>query len=149
MMQPPTIHRNRADALQIEAHLRACNRAFVPPLSHRVDILAYSRKIHALAERFEAWSDGGLIALLAMYCNDSTRRAAYITSVSVDARWKRLGLASDLLAGSIALAKEREFEMIELEVDPGAAAAYLLYQKHGFAPSNDAGSDQNKLRLAI
>ena len=83
------IHRNRASAAEIDAHLRACDDSFAPALSRRVDIDAYASKIAARAERFEAWANDRLVGLLAAYCNDPERRVAFVTSVSVMHRWRK------------------------------------------------------------
>ncbi len=127
------LHRNRAGAGAIEAHLRACDDAFVPALSSRVEVAAYAAKITSAAERFEAWSDDRLVGLVAVYCNGPDRRAAYVTSVSVTAAWRGHGIASRLLTSCIEHAAQQGVERVELEVDARSTAAAKLYQRHGFA----------------
>lgn len=127
------VERNRAGAAEVEAHLRACDASFVPPLSERVELDAYAAKIVSRAERFEAWSDDRLAALVAAYCNDPKRRAAFVTSVSVLPSCQGRGLASCLLRASIEHVRQAGFEHLELEVDARNTAALSLYQRHGFA----------------
>jgi len=74
---------SQASEVEIAEHLAHCDADFLPPLSSRVEIVDYARKIVAQAARFEAWSGGRLVGLVAMYCNDQERQIAYITSVSV------------------------------------------------------------------
>lgn len=132
MMIPGFVERNRAGAAEVGAHLRECDASFVPPLSERVDLDAYAEKLVSRAERFEAWSDDRLAGLVAAYCNDSERRAAFVTSVSVLPAWQGHGLASRLLQACIEYAQQAGFERVELEVDLRNTAAAPLYRKHGF-----------------
>ena len=74
---------NKASEAEIAEHLSRCDADFVPPLSGRVEINDYAKKIASKATRFEAWSGGTLVGLVAAYCNDQEKHIAYITSVSV------------------------------------------------------------------
>ena len=61
---------NKASEAEIAEHLSRCDADFVPPLSGRVEINEYAKKIANKATRFEAWSGGMLVSLVAAYCND-------------------------------------------------------------------------------
>lgn len=74
---------NKASESEIAGHLKQCDADFVPPLSSRVEIKDYAQKIANKATRFEAWSDGTMVGLVAAYYNDHENRLVYITSVSV------------------------------------------------------------------
>ena len=88
---------NTASESQITEHLTRCDAAFVPPLSGRVMINDYAQKIASKAKRFEAWSGGVLVGLVAAYCNDQEKRIAHITSVSVLRDWTGKGIAANLM----------------------------------------------------
>jgi GNAT superfamily N-acetyltransferase/2-polyprenyl-3-methyl-5-hydroxy-6-metoxy-1,4-benzoquinol methylase len=120
---------------QIAAHLRACDSAFVPPLSSRVNLVDYADKIAGRAQCFEAWANGELVGLVAAYCNAPENGAAFITSVSVLPGWHGRGIASRLMDDCIGHLRGRSFARVELEVVGGNAAAIALYRKHGFAAS--------------
>lgn len=139
---------NAADAGLIAAHLRACDDTFVPPLSSRVDIEAYAQKLAARSERFEAWSDGVLVGLLAVYCNDLDSRVAYITNVSVMPVSRGQGIASQLIARCVENVTVIGHAAIELEVDTRNQAAARLYEKHGFLPVR-ASAQATTLRVAL
>lgn len=139
MTQPIASPLSKADVAQIAAHLQACDAAFVPPLSGRVDIDAYARKIDDKAQRFEAWHDGELVGLVAAYCNAPDRSVAFVTSVSVLPDWQGRGIASHLLENCIGHIRELGFARIELEVDSGNGAARALYEKHGFIVGSTEG----------
>ena len=57
---------NTASTVQIAEHLLCCDPDFVPKLSERVDIPDYAEKIVNKATRFEAWSNGTLVGLVAL-----------------------------------------------------------------------------------
>lgn len=121
-----------ATADQIAEHLMRCDGDFIPPLSTRTEIAEYARKISANAVCFEAWAAGALVGLVAAYCNDVTRGSAFITSVSVEAAYRRAGIGSELVARCIAHAARLGFAGIELEVESANHAAIDLYAQRGF-----------------
>jgi ribosomal protein S18 acetylase RimI-like enzyme len=129
--------RNRAGADEVARHLRACNASFIPPLDARVDIPSYAAKIVAHAERFEAWHDGRLVALVAAYCNAPDRALAHVTNVSVLPDMSRRGLASTLLQRCLEHVQAAGFAGIELDVDPRNQAALDLYLRHGFGHAGE------------
>jgi len=132
MSVAPEINLNKAGAIQIAAHLRACDNMFVPPLSGRVDIDSYAKKIADKSIRFEGWVEGELVGLVAVYCNDGATPFAYITSVSVLPQWGGRGIASQLVECCIDHVRKLGVMQIELEVDEKNHAAGNLYKKHGF-----------------
>jgi len=123
---------NRATEEQIADHLTRCDADFVPPLSDRVDIAVYARKIAARAVRFEAWASGELIGLVASYCNDEEGGVAFVTSVSVLKDWRGRGVASRLMERCVRHAEELGLRRVELEVDGRNARAIRLYEEKGF-----------------
>jgi len=130
--QPLDIRRNEASADAIERLLLACDRDFDPPLSSRVEIKAYAHRLHTKAERFELFEASALVGLVAIYCNDPTGQAAFVSNVSVAQRRRGQGIADALLTETLAYATVQGFAMITLEVGPLATAAQALYLKHGF-----------------
>jgi ribosomal protein S18 acetylase RimI-like enzyme len=123
---------NQGSAAEIAEHLKKCDQDFVPPLSARVHIDEYAKKIVSNAMRFEAWSGATLVGLIATYCNDREKRVAYITSVSVVKDWMGQGVAAHLLGECIAYARTSGMEQIRLEVSKDNLAAVRLYEKGGF-----------------
>lgn len=123
---------NKASAAQIADHLLSCDADFVPPLSGRVEIRDYARKIASKGTRFEAWSGGTLVGLVAAYCNDQEKRIAYITSVSVLRAWAGKGIAARLMKQCIEHAKAAGMRRISLEVASDNAPAIRLYEESGF-----------------
>ncbi len=135
MSEPVEYHLNQASAVELAEHLLRCDVDFVPPLSDRVNINDYAQKIANKAARFEAWSGGTLIGLVAAYCNDSESRISYITSVSVLREWTGKGIARDLTNLCIEHAQAMGMRQISLEVASDNAPAIKLYEKSGFVAS--------------
>lgn len=138
---------NRAGIAEIAAHLRHCDAQFVPPLSGRVDIDAYGAKIAGHAERFEAWAGRSLVGMVAAYCNDQSRQAGFITSVSVVPERCGEGIATRLLEDCIRHAGRAGFSLIRLDVDQCNVAALRLYEKCGFSagPAPAPASDMSMI----
>ncbi len=126
-----TFDKNRADAHAISAHLRSCDALFVPPLSARVDLLAYGVKLTTHAVLFEAWAESALVGLVAGYANAPDRQDSFVTNVSVLPDWHGQGIASRLLDAFVDHARVAGFARVVLSVDARNDRARSLYRKHG------------------
>lgn len=130
---------DKADAAQIRAHLEACDPAFIPRLSERVDLADYAHKLAAKARRFEAWDGGELAGLVAAYCNAPDREQAFVTSVSVLPQAQGRGIASQLVGRCLAAIRDSGFRRLQLEVGAQNQGARALYEKHGLRFASEAG----------
>jgi ribosomal protein S18 acetylase RimI-like enzyme len=134
---------NAAGVAEVAAHLQSCDTRFVPALSTRVDIDAYAQKIVDRAVRFEAWSDGALVGLVAVYANDAASGIAFITSVSVLDGWTGRGIGTRLMRDCVGHAQRHGFRKISLEVATEQRPAIGLYEKHGFGRGEMSGAVLN------
>jgi ribosomal-protein-alanine N-acetyltransferase len=139
-----TLAVNTGKAADILQHLQSCDESFVPPLSSRVDLQDYTRKIVGNAARFEAWSDDIIVGLVALYCNAPDRQVAYLSNVSVLPHAMGQGLGKRLMQEAIVHASRLDFDQMALEVSPGSAAAIALYRGLGF---QDSGPERMTLPL--
>ena len=130
---------NKATKAEITNHLLLCDTDFIPQLSERVEISNYANKIVDSAMRFEAWVDGALIGLVAVYCNDYEHLTAYITTVSVLKVWQGRGVASQLMQQCIKTVTLLGFKNIELEVDSFNKGAIRVYEKMNFMINRTSG----------
>lgn len=130
---------NTATSVVIAAHLVACDHDFVPPLSTRVEIGGYADKIARRASRFEAWSTGRLVGLVAAYLDDKQDSVAFVTTVSVIGDFHGRGIASMLIDQCIESALKKGFNGVALEVDVGNSAGISLYASKGFAAAGTRG----------
>jgi ribosomal protein S18 acetylase RimI-like enzyme len=132
MNPAPEYRVNKASVAQLVRHLSLCDHDFVPPLSTRVDIGDYARKIFEKATRFEGWVNDALVGLVAAYCNDWESRIAYVTSVSVLREWTGKGVANCLMNRCIEHAKASGMRKISLDVASANTSAIRFYMKSGF-----------------
>lgn len=128
-----TFSRNRSRAPLIEAHLRKCDADFSRPLSTRVSLREYAVKLSSHAERSEAWVERRLVGLVAMY-PPSASGECFISNVSVDPMFRRLGLGRRLLRDSIDAALSLGAARLTLDVYVESRVAQHLYCDMGFAP---------------
>jgi ribosomal protein S18 acetylase RimI-like enzyme len=140
MTAQPQLRDDGATRDELLAHLLACDADFIPPLSSRVDLATYADKLLRHAARIEAWQDGRLVALVAMYCNDARDRRAFVTSVSVEPSLRGTGLGQRMMARAFERAAAAGMARIALELHGDNHAARRLYEKAGFighpAPGN-------------
>jgi ribosomal protein S18 acetylase RimI-like enzyme len=123
---------NKASVTEVAEHLMSTDTDFVPPLSSRIEINNYAQKITSNATRFEAWSGGALVGLVAAYCNDYEKCVAYISSVSVLKAWAGKGIATRLITQCIKHVQASGMGQVSLEVAVNNIPATKLYEKSGF-----------------
>lgn len=133
-----TFTTDRSDMASVLAHLQAHDAAFQPPLSSRVNLADYARKLATHAVRFEAWADDDLIGLVAVYCNAPDQGTAFVSNVSVLASHARQGIARHLMQSAITHVLKLGFANLRLDVDRRATAALRLYLSLGFQPMAEA-----------
>lgn len=127
-----TYRTQTASAEEIHEHLVACDRFFVPPLSSRVDLWVYARKMLERAVSFEAWCASTLVGICNAYLNDPERHMGFITNVSVLRSYSGQGIASTLVRMCLDRARADGFSKLWLQVSPCNQAAVAVYAKAGF-----------------
>lgn len=124
--------RSKSSAEQIQRHLVECDAFFVPPLSSKVEMKLYSQKLAMHAVNFEAWNDEKLIGLVSVYLNDSQKKMAFISNVSIISTFAHKGIATRLLNECVQFTKDLQFGAVGLEVSLRNGRALSLYIKLGF-----------------
>lgn len=124
---------------EILTHLRACDAAFEPLLSGRVNLDEYAEKLSRKAITFEAWEGDRLVGLVAGYFNDLATQEGFITTVSTHPEYTGRGSASALMAMALRYAADHGFEAVSLEVGEHNQPALNLYQKWGFKRIGTSG----------
>lgn len=114
------------------AHLQKSDHQFFPPLSSRVNLEVYARKLASFADNYEAWDNEELIGIISAYMNNQQEGVAFISNVSVLAPYTGKGLASRLLDDFLVDAKAKKFNKIMLEAHEENRPACLFYLKKGF-----------------
>ena len=130
-------------------HLQACNAAFHPPLSARVDLAAYADKLAEHALRMEAWVGDELVGLTAVYCNAPDRGTAFVSNVSVLPGYTGQGIARQLMHNAIAHVRALNFATLSLEVDHRAVVAMRLYASLGFQAATGTDTVTQRMTLPL
>jgi ribosomal protein S18 acetylase RimI-like enzyme len=131
---------NFSSVADIAFHLLKADVSFKPFLSRRVDIHAYSNKLHDKAIRFEAWLNQDLVGLVAVYCNQLKDGKAFLSSISVWPECQGLGIATRLMRDCIDHLEVEGFYHLALEVDRRSKSALSLYRKLGFISIHNSGT---------
>ncbi|MDB9758766.1 GNAT family N-acetyltransferase [Gammaproteobacteria bacterium] len=118
--------------MDVYNHLSSCDTGFIPPLSSKVELRSYSKKLTSKAYRFEFWVNDELMALVAMYCDDHERKIAFITSVSVHESLRGQGIAKKLLINAIEYAANIQMASVKLELSADNEKAFNLYRNMKF-----------------
>jgi len=132
----------------IAAHLRRCDKLFVPALSERIDVSGYAAKIRESATTFEAWDGVALVGLVAAYLNRPERSEGFVTSVSVEPAFQGAGVADSLMHNCIRRARELGFARIALEVHAANESALALYRRNGFVAA-DAEGELSRMTFSL
>jgi ribosomal protein S18 acetylase RimI-like enzyme len=133
---------------QIYQHFKLCDSTFTPPLSDRVNLKKYSTKIFFKGTKFEAWHHDLLVGIVAAYFDDSLRKSAYVTNVSVDPVYTNLGIAKFLMKRCLDFARESKVEEVVLHVFKSNERLVRFYSKLGFDISV-SDDEQMEMRLFL
>lgn len=128
-----------AEEGDVKAHLTACDGEFVPPLSERVDLAVYSRKIRENAVTFEAWDGQLLVGLVGAYLNATSAGRGFISNVSVLSGYSNKGIGAELLRMCFEHARKCGICEITLQVSPKSIRALELYRAAGFRVTDSSG----------
>lgn len=120
----------------LEIH-KQCDQDFNPPLSSRVDINSYCKKIFQHAQIIGAYDQNHLIGIICMYTNDKKEMLAYITSICVDINYRGQKIGYQLMKCAIILAKESNMNKLSLEVGKNNQVAISFYKNLGFTIINE------------
>ena len=131
---------NESTKKQILNHLEACNDSFIPNLNIYVDITKYTSKLHSKANLFERFEGNRLVGLIASYDN-KLNKIAFISNVSVEAKYQGEGLSSSILQECINYYKSKNYDSIELEVNKDNKRAISFYEKNQFKILNNQGKN--------
>jgi len=106
---------------------------YIPPLDEQIeDMGAYVEKIVTYSDIFVAVDGEVDVGILSIYCNGGRTQKAFITTIGVDSRYKKKGIAEELLLLAINHIKKKGFLVIGLEVNKNNLRAIGFYKKNGF-----------------
>lgn len=121
--------RNFGTVSDYMTHFEACDQLFPTNLSERVNLKAYSMKLHDRATSFEIWQDNYIVGLLSAYINTDIVFISHICVLPEAPTGSGHQLFEALLIESALAGKDR----IRLHVEPSNKKAITFYTRHGFA----------------
>ena len=138
---------NESNEAEVLEHLRLCAMDFVPPLTDRVDLSEYAKKLIDKSIRYEAKTDSHLVGLVAAYINE-VEGFSYITNVSLLSDYRNRGIGRRLMEAAVFDAENKGLKMLVLETSKENVKALSLYIQLGFKIDVDQG-DQITLKKTI
>ncbi len=105
---------------------------FEPPLTKKVNLDDYSKKIVQRATIFTLYENQVLIAFVAAYCNDPKMKESFITMLVVSKSNRGKGIGDTLVTALISHLQRLGFEKLKLEVYQNNSKAINFYLKLGF-----------------
>lgn len=117
---------------EIFEYLNLCDRNFNPPLSFKVDLNSYSKKISELAVHYCAIFNQKIIGLTCCYCNDPNKDIAFLSVTCIHPDYFRKGIGEKLTLYVESDLKTRNFRRIRAEIDIENVASQNLHKKLGY-----------------
>lgn len=102
------------------------------PLSNRVDLETYARKVLEKGIVLGIKDDKKLVSASFFYANDNSSRVAYLTLLGTLRQYRGLGYAKKLLTKTLEYCKKKSMTVIQLETDLNNKSAISLYSSFGF-----------------
>lgn len=121
----------------ISDYLIEADKDFYEPLSIRVDLNAFSTKLHELSTTFVIVYKGEVAGLIASYFYDLPSLKGFITLVHLKHIFRGKHLSDFLVKSVQSHAKAISFKYIDLMVYRNNTSAFYLYTKHGFTILNE------------
>lgn len=108
------------------------DKTFPVPISDRVDIVSFTKKILERAIILQAVIDDEIVGLSSFYANDFGNMKAYLTFIAVKSNYMNMGIASKLIIKMFVILKDIGMVTVEAITDENNNIARTLYEKLGF-----------------
>lgn len=132
---------------KLRVFLEKVDKTLPVPLSSRVDLDSYAKKVITNGSVLAVESDSEICAASLFYCNNEINRTAYITLLATDPNYKRNGFAETLLDETEAFCKKRGMNVVELDTEKTNTIAISLYSKNGYIIDSVSPKVHMKKRL--
>ena len=111
--------------------IESSSNEFKPPISHRVKIDDYCKKLLEKAEIFIARENHIVVGVIAFYCNDEIQNQAYVSYFYVRPDKRSQGIGKTLLLKAILHSQKVGMKSMKLETSSDNRAI-SLYRRNGF-----------------
>lgn len=116
----------------IYAFLHKADSSFQPPLSKRLSITDYAKKLADHAQNIFAVRSNKNVAHAALYVNDLEHHKAFLSSIAVLPEFCNQGIGEQLMLECFSCAKAHGMKYLVLEVSHESTKAIALYKRNGF-----------------
>ena len=123
---------NRDEIDKVIIFINNIDKDFPIPVSEKVDIEKYVKKLIENGCIFIAKYDEKIIGLCAGYINDLQNYKAYISILGVDSNFRKMGIAKELVAQFIKEACNNNMKKLLLETHKENISALKFYKKNDF-----------------
>ncbi len=131
---------------EVREFLLETDKEFPTPLSTHVDIDVYAKKLSDFSD-FSICRDGDdIVGMISCYTNQPP--IGYISNVCIKKRYQGKSIFSSMFSLLTVHMKEKEIDVLRLEVDSLNEKAKSIYFRQGFRIL-DVRSDTNKLFLEL
>ena len=127
------------------------NGEFEPPLSLRVDLDDYARKLLQVGEVIAAVkNDNSIIGTIGFYCNDLENGCGYISYLGVARYMRSAGVGGALLDKCLEECRSIGMTLVTVRTRASNRAAMAIYRSRSFeAEAELSSADRIKLTLTL
>lgn len=133
----------KRDSMDILNYLSENDNNFIPPLSSRVKLEEYAKKIYKHSVQLWVKHEHEFVGFCALYVNPEF---TYISTISIVDKYKGVGAGKRLLNKVIDVTKRNFINEIRLEIQDKNKKVKSFYLKKGFTPVKDK---KNMFKLII
>ena len=128
---------------------RKIDNDFLPPLSSKINIVDWSKKIIDKAVNILAYVEKNnnleIIGVISFYCNDHLKFYSYIPFIGIIKEYRSKGIASILFNMCWEHLKEKDFKLVGIETWEGIKS-FSIYKKIGFKEIDNTVVRENGLK---
>ena len=117
---------------QIEKFLLEVDKEFPVPLSSKVDLKEFSKKLFEKATVITETKDNKIVSMIAGYTENTENNLAYISILATNKDYRGQGFAGKLLDKFIAVCKQKGLNGVHLYAVRTNENALAVYNKRGF-----------------
>lgn len=117
---------------QLMKYLENVDNLFPVPLSAKCNLEEFANKLLLKATLCPEIWDGEVVGLVAGYTDNLVNNMAYITTVAVDKKVQRHGIAYKLIDDFCKVCQKKKINKVHLYTDKSNIQAIQMYRKIGF-----------------
>lgn len=130
---------------QVHKFLMETDNEFATPLSSKVNVEEYAKKLSKFSHFAYCTDDDNIIGMISCYANNPP--LGYISNVCVKSEYQNSGVFSSMFNTLIKSLKDLGIKTLRLEVDNNNTKAQEVYLRKGFAFATQASEHSKYMEL--